>query len=575
MNQDGVSDVIGTVLLVGITVTVAAVFGFVILNQDGPDNTQHAQIAFSLNAGPDGSWSTGDEYIQLRHRGGEPFYAYETTIRVTIGNATTSTTGASLTGGFADGDLTIGETWTYTVTAAIDEVIEVKTITPRQLHSDWTNNVGGGITPTPCAPDVTSPVITSLTITPSNVNTATVGSVQVQAAVTEACGIQSVALTYDAGGAPTTVAMSLSGSWQATIPDLGWSGLSGETLALSVLATDTATNTATEVLNDLIEPPTIFPFYDANCDGDFDGGSETDLTTELADGAYTAPGECVVFPSGWGVQSRLSWAIDVGSLTSEVDLTSTAGKVDLRTQVGNLDIEGTGLTASTQIRLRSELALLASNSAFTAPSIDIDDDGSSTTMDFGDAAFTANGGMGDNIDIQNGGASINAPRAVFTSNGGIIIRAELAMVLSSTTFTARSIDIDAMGSSTTMDFRDAVLTANGGTSEHIDIRNDGTTLNLERATFTSNGNVALRTEELLSASFTTMTAAGGDITLRGFDTIEIVSAVHTAGADIAITTNPGDTVFVSDYCGNEAGATIPVTGIIDGLPRIGACDLLS
>lgn len=105
----GVSDVVGNILLVGITVAVAAGLAFLLFSFDGPDSVPQANLDVSVQPGT-GSWGTGDETIVVRHGGGDPLDVAELSVRYSINNgATTTLTGSGL--GISDGKLSIGDVW--------------------------------------------------------------------------------------------------------------------------------------------------------------------------------------------------------------------------------------------------------------------------------------------------------------------------------------------------------------------------------------------------------------------------------------------------------------------------------
>lgn len=421
MNEEGVSEMIGTILLVGITVTVAAVFGLALMSTDGPQEHQYSEMSYKLSAGPDGVWDTGDEQIRIRHAGGEDFRSAETTIRLILNGTVVQLDGGSLDQGFSDGTFRIGETWTYTVTAAQNESVEASTIVPGQLQSTWKNGntVSTGVNA--CSPDGTPPLLNGLSLAPSALDTDSTGGVLVTISATDACGLDTVELTYDVGGAPTTVAMTGSPR-QATIPDLGWSGLGGQTLTVSITATDNAGNTANAGTGEFIDQIAFTePFVDANCDGTYNIGDTALVGGELDDGSYTNTNNCVVLPSGWGAQSRDSWNVHVGSLIVDVDLTASSGNLELRTREGDLDIQGVTLQTSDLLRLRAEEGLLAQGATITGEDIDIDEDGPSTTMDFTNATLTA---VDDHINIRNDGQWVTLTDAALNADVDIVVRAE-------------------------------------------------------------------------------------------------------------------------------------------------------
>lgn len=122
-DEVGVSDVLGAVLLVGITVVMAAAFGAVLLSYDGPSDTQHTQLFVSVGPGADGDWGASDAELRIRHVGGEPLYQGAVTVTYSdLGGSHTVT--PTFTGGRFD----IGDSWTQVISASPGTNIEVSVV---------------------------------------------------------------------------------------------------------------------------------------------------------------------------------------------------------------------------------------------------------------------------------------------------------------------------------------------------------------------------------------------------------------------------------------------------------------
>jgi FlaG/FlaF family flagellin (archaellin) len=141
--EAAVSDVIGSILLVGITVVMAAGFGAVLLSYDGPNDEQHTQLSVSVGPGSDGDWGTNDAEMTLRHLGGEPLRESDTAVRYRGASGVSTDLALS----FSNDELSVGESWTATITAAAGEAINVDVIAQhgRQgtLLSTGTASAGG------------------------------------------------------------------------------------------------------------------------------------------------------------------------------------------------------------------------------------------------------------------------------------------------------------------------------------------------------------------------------------------------------------------------------------------------
>lgn len=120
-SEAAVSDVLGSILLVGITVVMAAGFGLVLLSYDGPSDTQHTQVSVTVGPGSNGVWGVNEAELMLRHIGGEALRSDDVTVRYTLADGTTAT----VTPTFPGGTLTLGQTWTQAITAQPGDAIQV------------------------------------------------------------------------------------------------------------------------------------------------------------------------------------------------------------------------------------------------------------------------------------------------------------------------------------------------------------------------------------------------------------------------------------------------------------------
>ncbi len=125
-SDDAVSDVIGSILLVAVTVGMMVALGSLILNIEGPVDPLRADLQLSVLRGP-GAWGDGDEVLRLRHLGGEEVTNIGTVVRLAINGTVTEYKDAALDGSFADG-LTIGETWSVVTTIPLLAQVDVDII---------------------------------------------------------------------------------------------------------------------------------------------------------------------------------------------------------------------------------------------------------------------------------------------------------------------------------------------------------------------------------------------------------------------------------------------------------------
>lgn len=110
--ETAASDVVGSILLVAITVIVGSLFGALILAMPGPVDTTRPDLVLAVNAGPDGLWGTGNENISIFHAGGEAMKRESSRVVIRHGPSETMLTGTALGGVFASASgLSIGTTW--------------------------------------------------------------------------------------------------------------------------------------------------------------------------------------------------------------------------------------------------------------------------------------------------------------------------------------------------------------------------------------------------------------------------------------------------------------------------------
>ncbi len=124
LDEDAVGDVVGSMLLVAITVLSMGVLAGLVLAMPGPASQLHADFAIRVEPGA-GGWGTGDERVTITHQGGEAWAADNARILVAIGGAVTLHEGAALGGGFADGSLKAGESWQLVTLIQPGDLVQV------------------------------------------------------------------------------------------------------------------------------------------------------------------------------------------------------------------------------------------------------------------------------------------------------------------------------------------------------------------------------------------------------------------------------------------------------------------
>lgn len=256
------SDIVGTAILVGIAVVLAAGFSALVLDVPAPIDAPRAELALELDKGA-GGWGTGDEELRVTHEGGETLDASETTILVSIDGAGSSFSGDGLASAFSDGRLAIGERWTrdMTISGASSVILSVVS----DLGDGTRLLATATFEASDCSGDTTAPVA-SFAQSPANVTASASGAVTVTVTLDDDCsGVDTTqtphlfyrvndgsAPAYTDGGAMTFVG---SDQWQDTIPDPTWASVEGDTLEYYVQPmTDLNANTAASATqSDLVD----------------------------------------------------------------------------------------------------------------------------------------------------------------------------------------------------------------------------------------------------------------------------------------------------------------------------------
>lgn len=288
-DSSAISDVLGAILLVGMTVVAAVGFGVLLLQFDGPADKLHVDVELRTTPGSDGLWETGDERMQVLHLGGESLDKDATSIEFTADGTDYSYDGDALGSYFdddGDGLLSIGEAWVSPVADAMDlaqdESVDASLVTQEdgsQLVAAGTVTGGGiDLTVTTCLPDITAPT-GSFTQSPTNVQSTSSGAVTVTLTVSDACiGVNEaivptlaycIAVTCTVPTSFTTLAMTDAGTrvWTATIPAQVWltQAIAGKSIQYYATGmTDLSANSAqTSVETDPIELLVTYHYVDS------------------------------------------------------------------------------------------------------------------------------------------------------------------------------------------------------------------------------------------------------------------------------------------------------------------------
>ncbi len=232
-DDQGVSEIVGSLFLIGITVVLVSGLAILVLNVKPPNDTLHADLTMLVTRGPDGVWGTGDELLRVEHNGGEVIPHEGLTVRVDIDGAKQTFADSGLTGpAFSDGEFTIGEVWSVNLTVTTSNSVSVDIVLDTNRSSILVTSTlvrAAGS----CEPDLVPPFVLTWDQSPADVEAATSGPVTITVAVADDCSGVDTAIDphlefrLNDGSNPAWTdlgAMTPAGSktWSLDIPDQSW-----------------------------------------------------------------------------------------------------------------------------------------------------------------------------------------------------------------------------------------------------------------------------------------------------------------------------------------------------------------
>jgi flagellin-like protein len=142
-DEDAVSPVIGVILMVAITVILAAVIGTFVLGLGDQVQSSAPNANFQFEYGEFDSGSSGDE-VQVTHNGGQDV-AYER-VSVQVGSSSTTNWGSALSTSGSDSTISTGDTATFDIDGASGgDAVRVIWTSP---NGDSSNTIGSSSVPT-------------------------------------------------------------------------------------------------------------------------------------------------------------------------------------------------------------------------------------------------------------------------------------------------------------------------------------------------------------------------------------------------------------------------------------------
>ncbi len=628
-----VSSVIGTVLMLGITVSVFAGVSIAVLTQfDEQDETPQSTLSILR----------GDSAYLLRHKGGDAIPLDSGFIRV------------GLEGLYVDypltafsGDTTDGTHWRLGESLCVSCIIPGQTITGAYLIVSGTLLANEGTVSTTGLSTGVEFDISNAQSTPATPykNQAVSFSAKATNAGTDAATV--VLLVIVDGVNLGTDSTPLASGTSATL-SVPWTAVEGAhtiTFKLDpdnlVAEADEGDNSAVISINVEIgaEDPG-FPYEDTNGDGVYTEGEDTPINNaEVADGIYDAGPENLVIPASMGPITAATISYSGANLDINTDLTASTGVVSLNTP-GNIiftggtgsdangkdinfnaggivNIAGASITSEGDIFITGSSLELAngtlttvSNSrdiVLTANAGDIDlDDGTVSAMGAFDATATGSiTAKRSDLDMVSGnadmtwlaGAAIHLNDAALDSIAHVTLNAGTTMDLSGfvmhmtaagkaflgdavgTLTASATTDLELLGAATlegSSATLDGMRLSNTGSAGILTARTTSGALSLTGGTLTSDGHIVVTgatSVDASSSSISTPTANGKDITIEGqAGNVDVQSATLNAEDKIFLTVpSLSETVFVdlATFVDGDNSADVTPNGAAVGTPASG------
>ncbi len=606
--EEAVSSVVGTVLMLAVTVTVFAGFSVVALDyvqsQPRPPRAELALVQ-------------GDGSLYLVHRGGESFATDGATLHVNKGGADqeiamTDARLASLGTSWDLGDqVCIQGSATGCLFGPLEDVRGAYVVGSNSLLAE-TGERGSE----ECI-DATAPVVVAWTQSPSDLSIASLGAVTVRAVVVDAgcAGVDpAAALTLVYGlqasvGTPTTSAGAMASVganvWEGTIPAQAWSSQGNKYLVYRVEGLrDLNGNTGpSSVRSDRIDNGVAdpgFPFVDKNNDAVYLAGVDFQLAaSEVADGTYDAGVDGLVIPAS------------VGAITSSGAITFTAGDaandylsigVSLTANGGSLRLSSPGTIQTGAVTLKTftsgqDIAITNTGGANRCNALQA----TGTTVQSADivtvscaGAVAIDGGTwsaanaGNALSIASTGAGVtlsNAPTML--ASGSATLTGSQAVSVAGATFTtttsggsvtigstAGALTATGLGVTTVGDITLSAATTLGAHGANLQSSKDGATITVTGATSVDLGAATLNVPGAIQAGSTAQAAAldVSDATFTSTrDTTTTQVKVESAAA---ITANSATTL--TSIGGIEVkGASLAVPGLRATATRDGSAISIS
>lgn len=299
---EAASEVISTVLTVGITVLLASATAVVVLTLPPPTELPLTDLAIAIDPGASG-WGTGDEAVVVHHEGGETLRASELTLRVQISGTTTFYTNPNLGTGFTNGTFLPGGEWRKVLTIPIGAQVNLSVV---KTSSDASLVLASASFTSTCGGETAPPFVETWTQSPANVATTAASAVTVTAQLKDACaGVNELVLPrlfwrLGTSGTYTRVdtVRTSTNTFEGTVPNPTWGLQGGKVLEyyLDRMRDLQGNEGASELRSDLVDviPAFAYPGVSSGLTGTLtpslgplQNASDAGATTTLSEAAVT------------------------------------------------------------------------------------------------------------------------------------------------------------------------------------------------------------------------------------------------------------------------------------------------
>lgn len=613
--EEAVSSVVGTVLMLGVTMVAFAGLSYAVLVYfEDEAQPPRADLAVARQGGS----------LLLLAQGGEPVPLTDARVLVNVGGSEQEVAVSAMPGAAALGPtLDLGESLCIQGSDAsrclypsAQDVRGVLFLTEGFLVAQ-SGPRGDPALPLPTPPDLT---VSALSWTP--LDPAAPEPVTFVASLTNGGGSTpavTITISFRVDGVvvgSTQVAGPLASGSSAVIPSPPWASTAGSHSVTATADSAGAVSETDESNNQRLVPFSVavgvsdpgFPFADVNGDAVYTGGTDTAIpTAEVSDGQYTCSGGSgLVVPPSIGALSAASISFNCnGKMTFGVSLTATAGALSLATGSDLSLATGATLSATGTLTLSPEGALFANGTTLRASALNVGDPSSGhsgTDQWLAGATLDSTQGTG-SIAVQSLG-SIDLTGARVTTKGALDVggygqaRPAVSLRLSGavldTTLGTAGITIDDLSGSVLGDgsatrlaskgaidvaaaqdvsFAQATLDNSAGSSA---ISLSGRAIGLSSATVRSSGAVTASGTGALACGACSVTA-GGDVTLSGTGgTMDVASSTLAAATnrDLKLTVASGQQVLVQGATFRDRNDKADVTpnGAASGTPASGGVE---